>query len=160
VVIVLLLGTDGPRVINFGIACDTESALTVTSGIIGTPAYMAPEQYEGRSVGPPADVFAWGAVVTYAATGRPPFGADTLPAIMNRVLRGEPGLGDLAEPRRSIVTACPAKDPARRPTMRDVMLRLVSTRSTVARRPRPRPAAVAAVVEAAAAAEGVAAGAR
>jgi eukaryotic-like serine/threonine-protein kinase len=125
----VLLGPDGPRVIDFGIARDTETPLTITSGIIGTPAYMAPEQFEGRAVGPSTDVFAWGAVVAYAATGRPPFGADTLPAIMNRVLRGEPDLGDLAEPLRSTVSACLVKDPAQRPTMQEVIVRLLSARS-------------------------------
>ncbi|GAA4620912.1 hypothetical protein GCM10023196_006740 [Actinoallomurus vinaceus] len=125
----VLLGPDGPRVIDFGIARDTEAPLTLTSTIMGTPAYMAPEQFEGRSIDAPADVFAWGSVMAFAANGRPPFGADSFPAIMNRVLQGEPDLGDLPEPLRSLVVACLAKDPARRPTMQDVMLRLVSARS-------------------------------
>jgi serine/threonine protein kinase len=125
----VLLGPDGPRVIDFGIARDSAAPLTMTSSIIGTPAYMSPEQFEGQFVDAPADVFAWGSVVAFAATGRPPFGADTFPAIMNRVLRGEPDLGDLLEPLRSLVLACLAKDPAARPTMQDVMLRLISTRS-------------------------------
>ncbi|MFG2002163.1 serine/threonine-protein kinase [Spirillospora sp. NPDC048911] len=124
----VLLGSDGPRVIDFGIARDSAAPLTMTSSIIGTPAYMAPEQFAGEVVGPAADVFAWGAVVAYAATGHPPFGADTLPAIMHRVLQGEPRLGDLSEPLRSLVLACLAKDPAQRPTMQDVVLRLLSTR--------------------------------
>ncbi|XVQ13276.1 serine/threonine-protein kinase [Spirillospora sp. CA-255316] len=127
----VLLAADGPRVIDFGIARDTEAPLTVTSSIIGTPAYMAPEQFEGRSVGAPADVFAWASVVAFASTGRPPFGADSFPAIMNRVLQGRPDLGDLAEPLRSVVTSCLAKDPADRPAMRDVMMRLISARSAV-----------------------------
>ncbi|WP_433465888.1 serine/threonine protein kinase [Spirillospora sp. CA-128828] len=126
----VLLGPDGPRVIDFGIARDTAGPLTLTSSIIGTPAYMAPEQFEGQVVGAPGDVFAWGSVMAFAATGRPPFGADTFPAIMNRVIRGEPDLGDLPEPLRSIVVSCLAKDPAQRPLMRDVMLRLVSGRSS------------------------------
>ncbi|TDD88294.1 serine/threonine protein kinase, partial [Actinomadura darangshiensis] len=135
----VLLGPDGPRVIDFGIARDTEAPLTVTSSIIGTPAYMAPEQFEAGPIGPAADVFAWAAVVTYATTGRPPFGADSFPAIMRRVLSGEPDLGDLAEPLRSIVVSCLAKDPARRPAMQDVLLRLVSGRSA---QTGPRPPAV------------------
>jgi serine/threonine protein kinase len=137
----VLLAADGPRVIDFGIARDTQAPLTITSSIIGTPAYMAPEQFEGGSVGAPADVFAWASVVAFAATGRPPFGADSFPAIMNRVLQGRPDLGDLAEPLRSVVTSCLAKDPADRPTMRDVMMRLISARSAVTgpREPVPPP---------------------
>ncbi|MEU8798676.1 serine/threonine-protein kinase [Spirillospora sp. NPDC048819] len=144
----VLLGPDGPRVIDFGIARDTESPLTLTSSIIGTPAYMAPEQFAAEAVGPPADVFAWGSVVVYAATGRPPFGADTFPAIMHRVLQGEPDLGDLPDPLRSTVAACLVKDPARRPTMQAVLLRLLGAQArgagpadarTVVDPPRPTP---------------------
>ncbi|MFG2085320.1 MULTISPECIES: serine/threonine-protein kinase [unclassified Spirillospora] len=144
----VLLGPDGPRVIDFGIARDTESPLTLTSSIIGTPAYMAPEQFAAEAVGPPADVFAWGSVIVYAATGRPPFGADTFPAIMHRVLQGEPNLGDLPDPLRSTVAACLVKDPAQRPTMQAVLLRLLGAQAgaagpadsqTVVDPPRPAP---------------------
>jgi predicted Ser/Thr protein kinase len=125
----VLLGPDGPRVIDFGIARNVESPLTMTSSIIGTPAYMAPEQFAGDPAGPPADVFAWGSVIAYAATGKPPFGADTFPAIMHRVLQGEPDLGDMPEPLRATVVACLAKDPARRPAMQAVLLRLLGAQT-------------------------------
>lgn len=121
----VLLGPGGPRVIDFGIARAADAGATVTSGIVGTPAYMAPEQLAGAHVGPPADVFAWASVMVWAGTGAPPFGEDTLPAIINRILNNEPQLGDLPQPLRSIVYACLAKDPAHRPTMRDVLLRLL-----------------------------------
>ncbi|MFB4271672.1 serine/threonine-protein kinase [Nonomuraea sp. GTA35] len=121
----VLLGRDGPRVIDFGIARAADSALTVTSGIVGTPAYMAPEQLAGAYVGPAADVFAWASVMVFAGTGRPPFGDDSLPAVINRILNHEPFLGDLPEPLRPIVHACLAKDPAARPGMQDVLLRLL-----------------------------------
>ncbi|GAA4957459.1 serine/threonine protein kinase [Nonomuraea thailandensis] len=121
----VLLGRDGPRVIDFGIAHAADSALTVTSGIVGTPAYMAPEQLAGAYVGPAADVFAWASVVVFAGTGRPPFGDDTMPAVINRILNHEPFLGGLPEPLRPIVHACLAKDPAARPGMQDVLLRLL-----------------------------------
>ncbi|MBO2451680.1 serine/threonine protein kinase [Actinomadura barringtoniae] len=125
----VLLGPDGPRVIDFGIARDTESPLTLTSSIIGTPAYMAPEQFEGDVVGPPADVFAWASVMAFAASGLPPYGADSFPAIMKRVLTGEPDLRGLHEPLRSIVAGCLVKDPAQRPTMETVLLSLLGSPS-------------------------------
>ncbi|MGW3345628.1 protein kinase domain-containing protein [Nonomuraea rubra] len=121
----VLLGRDGPRVIDFGIARAADSALTVTSGIVGTPAYMAPEQLAGAYVGPAADVFAWASVMVFAGTGRPPFGDDSLPAVINRILNHEPFLGDLPESLRPILHACLAKDPAARPAMQDVLLRLL-----------------------------------
>ncbi|MFC7101415.1 protein kinase [Nonomuraea rubra] len=122
----VLLGPGGPRVIDFGIARALDDGVTHTSGVVGTPAYMAPEQLAGQAVGPAADVFAWASVMVWAGTGTPPFGQDTLPAIINRILHNEPRLGELAQPLRSIVYECLAKDPHRRPSMRDVLLRLLS----------------------------------
>ncbi|MFG1965704.1 protein kinase [Nonomuraea sp. NPDC049028] len=121
----VLLGQGGPRVIDFGIARSVESGLTATSSIVGTPAYMAPEQLAGEGIGPAVDVFAWASVIVFAATGAPPFGEDSLPAVINRILHNEPQLGDLPQPLRAIVLGCLAKDPARRPAMRDVLLQLL-----------------------------------
>ncbi|MFF4623587.1 serine/threonine protein kinase [Nonomuraea jabiensis] len=135
----VLLGPGGPRVIDFGIARAMDDALTHTSSIVGTPAYMAPEQLAGQSVSPAADVFAWASVVAWAANGTPPFGQDTLPAIINRILHNEPQLGDLPHPLRGIVYDCLAKDPQARPTMRDVILRLLSGQNAGVQDPRSRP---------------------
>ncbi|MEU6717881.1 serine/threonine-protein kinase [Nonomuraea sp. NPDC046802] len=124
----VLLGRDGPRVIDFGIARTADQALTVTSGIVGTPAYMAPEQFAGAPAGPAVDVFAWASVIVYAATGTPPFGNDSLPAVIRRILNDEPYLGDLPGPLRPIVLACLSKDPAARPAIQDVLLWLIGSR--------------------------------
>ncbi|WP_219825305.1 serine/threonine-protein kinase [Nonomuraea typhae] len=121
----VLLGPGGPRVIDFGIARAVGAVATATSGIVGTPAYMAPEQLAGQEAGPAADVFAWAGVIVFAATGTPPFGDDTLPAIINRILHNEPHLGDLPRQLRGVVYDCLAKDPGARPPMREVLLRLL-----------------------------------
>ncbi|WP_327090594.1 protein kinase [Nonomuraea sp. NBC_01738] len=121
----VLLGRDGPRVIDFGIARAAGSALTVTSSIVGTPAYMAPEQLAGEPVGFPVDVFAWASVIVFAATGSPPFGDDSLPAVIRRILHEPPQLAGLPAPLAAIVAACLTKDPARRPPMQDVLLALI-----------------------------------
>ncbi|MFI7635662.1 serine/threonine protein kinase [Nonomuraea sp. NPDC049400] len=121
----VLLGRDGPRVIDFGIARAMDASLTRTSSIVGTPAYMAPEQFMGAAAGPAVDVFAWGAVMVYAATGAPPFGNDSVPAVLRRIQYEEPRLDGVPEPLRSIVYACLAKDPAARPAMQDVLFRLI-----------------------------------
>ncbi|MEV0828165.1 serine/threonine protein kinase [Nonomuraea rubra] len=121
----VLLGRDGPRVIDFGIARAVDDAVTRTSTIVGTPAYMAPEQFLGAPAGPAVDVFAWGSVMVYAATGAPPFGNDSLPAVLRRIQYEEPRLEGVPEPLRSIVYACLAKDPTTRPAMQDVLFRLI-----------------------------------
>ncbi|MFF5204835.1 protein kinase [Streptosporangium sp. NPDC000396] len=121
----VLLGPDGPRVIDFGIARTEEMTLSATGGMMGTPTYMAPEVLSGHRAGPPADVFAWGAVVLYAATGRDPFHAQSAGAAMYRVLTSEPDVSVLPEPLRGLVFAALAKDPGERPTARHLLLGLL-----------------------------------
>ncbi|PKK14831.1 serine/threonine-protein kinase [Thermomonospora sp. CIF 1] len=121
----VLLGPDGPRVIDFGIARALDATVTATSTVVGTPSYMAPEQLAGEPVGPRADVFAWGATIAYAANGRPPYGQDTIPAVMNRIMTGRPDLGALAGPLRDLVADCLSRDAAKRPDSREVLLRLL-----------------------------------
>ncbi|SEG93225.1 Serine/threonine protein kinase [Nonomuraea solani] len=124
----VLLGRDGPRVIDFGIARAMDAALTRTSSVVGTPAYMAPEQFLGAPAGPAVDVFAWGSVMVYAAIGAPPFGNDSLPAVLRRIQYEEPNLGEVPEPLRSIVYACLNKNPDARPAMQDVLFQLIGAR--------------------------------
>jgi serine/threonine protein kinase len=116
----VLLGPDGPRVIDFGIASALDGTTVTTNNPIGTPSYMAPEQIAGYSVGPPADVFAWAGVTVFAATGRPPFGDDSILAIMERIMNGEPDLNGLPGPLRELVRWCLAKEPAERPTAKQI----------------------------------------
>ncbi|WP_327372392.1 serine/threonine-protein kinase [Thermomonospora echinospora] len=120
----VLIGPDGPRVIDFGIAKDGLSD-TISGRIAGTPSYMAPEQFQGPPFTPAMDVFSWGATMVYAATGQSPFGQDTIPQVISRILGAEPDLGDLPDPMRSLVADCLAKDPALRPTARQILLRLL-----------------------------------
>jgi WD40 repeat protein len=122
----VLLGPDGPRVIDFGIARTLDMSLTKTGEVSGTPAYMAPEVFIGERAGAPADVFAWGAIMVFAATGREPFAADNLGAVMHRVLSHRPDLSALPPRLAPLVEAAMAKDPAARPTARDLLLALVS----------------------------------
>ncbi|MDX6743560.1 serine/threonine-protein kinase [Actinocorallia sp. A-T 12471] len=119
----VLLGDDGPRVIDFGIA----RALNVTSHShnIGSPAYMSPEQLSGRQLTAASDLFSWGSAIVFAATGEPPFGVDEIGAVMYRIINDEPDLGALPQPLRGVVAACLAKDPALRPTAAEAQAALV-----------------------------------
>ncbi|MEU8197584.1 protein kinase [Microbispora amethystogenes] len=120
----VLLGPDGPRVVDFGIARQGESQ-TITAGPVGTPAYLAPEQIAGQAATPASDVFAWGATIVFAATGRAAFGADNVAAVLHRIMTASPDLTPLPPSLRALVERCLAKDPAPRPSARDLLLMLV-----------------------------------
>jgi len=115
----VLLATDGPRVIDFGISRAADgTSLTAAGVVFGTPGYMSPEQAEGRGAGPASDVFALGCVIAYAASGAGPFGTGSAATVLYRVVHGEPALDGVPPQFREVITACLAKDPAARPTLR------------------------------------------
>ncbi|MGP3924024.1 protein kinase domain-containing protein [Streptomyces sp. 8N616] len=114
----VLLAEDGPKVIDFGISRPSDSNLrTETGKLIGTPPFMAPEQFQRpRSVGPAADIFALGSVLVHAATGRGPFDSESPYIVAYQVVHDEADLADVAEDLVPMIRACLAKDPADRPT--------------------------------------------
>jgi WD40 repeat protein len=111
----VILGPDGPRVIDFGIARTADMTLTATGGLTGTPSYMAPEVLNGGPAGPAADVFAWGATLYFAATARDAFSAETLVEVTRRVGEHHPDLAPLPDPLRALATAALSKEPDQRP---------------------------------------------
>ncbi|WP_169807715.1 serine/threonine-protein kinase [Herbidospora mongoliensis] len=119
----VLLAPDGPRVIDFGISRLVHSE--TTGRAIGSPPYMAPEQYSGERVTAAADVFAWGATIVFAATGRVPFGGDSIAAVAYRVLHSEPDLTGVPASLLPLVRRCLAKSPAERPTSKELLLALL-----------------------------------
>ena len=123
----ILVAADGPRVIDFGISRTTEgTVVTATHTTIGTPAYMSPEQAQGHPVGQASDIFSLGSVLTFAATGAAPFGSSgtEMFAIAYRVVNGEPDLSRVPGSLRPLVGACLAKDPAARPTVNELILKV------------------------------------
>lgn len=121
----ILLATDGPRVIDFGISVAHEaSALTRTGMVVGTPGFMSPEQLTGKPIGPASDVFSLGAVLTFAATGSGPFGTGSGHALGFRVVYEEPNLSRLPPRLRLLVASCLAKQPDRRPTVATLLEQL------------------------------------
>ncbi|MEZ0075477.1 BMP family ABC transporter substrate-binding protein [Planotetraspora sp. GP83] len=121
----VLLGADGPRVIDFGIARALDSFTATASGVAGTPAYMAPEQIANDQAGPPADVFSWAVTMIFAATGRLAFGGTSVPAVLHAVLTTEPDMSGVPESLRSLLGQCLAKAPHDRPAAAEIMLQLV-----------------------------------
>ncbi|MER7586306.1 protein kinase [Micromonospora sp. NPDC127501] len=121
----VVLGQDGPRVIDFGIARALGNTETASSRVMGTTAYMAPERFRDDAIGPPCDVFAWAATIAFAAGGRPPFGSDSLFAVMHRVLHDPPDLPAMPPVLDELIRECLAKDPADRPAAERVLVRLL-----------------------------------
>ncbi|MER8017895.1 PQQ-binding-like beta-propeller repeat protein [Streptomyces griseoluteus] len=124
----VLLAEDGPKVIDFGISRPKDSELrTETGKLIGTPPFMAPEQFRRpREVGPAADVFALGSVIVHAATGRGPFDSDSPYVVAYQVVHDEPELAGVPQGLTPLVRRCLAKEPEDRPTPDELMLALRS----------------------------------
>ncbi|WP_405583279.1 serine/threonine-protein kinase [Streptomyces sp. NBC_01190] len=123
----VMITIDGPRVIDFGIARALETvadggALTHTGAMVGSPAFMSPEQVRGDRVTPACDIFCLGSVLAYAATGLQPFGAAAsgVHAQMFRIAQEPPDLTGVPEGLRALVTACLTKEPAARPSLAEV----------------------------------------
>ncbi|WP_232664552.1 serine/threonine-protein kinase [Pseudonocardia sp. TRM90224] len=122
----VILGPDGPKVIDFGIAAVPAATSATRSGlVIGSPGYMSPEQITGAGTGPPSDVFSWGLTIAFAATGRPPYGtADQPESLLYRVVHGTPDLDGMPATVDVAVRAAVAHEPSQRPTP-DGLLRLL-----------------------------------
>lgn len=117
----VLLGLDGPRLIDFGIArALDDTVLTATDAIVGSPGFLSPEQAQGRRIGPPSDVFSLGCVLVYAATGGRPFGSGPVEAMLFRTVHDQADLGALTPGLRPVVEACLAKEPEGRPAAGDI----------------------------------------
>jgi serine/threonine protein kinase len=126
----VVLGPDGPRVIDFGLARSMDTVVSTASSVVGTPSYMAPERFQGDQPSPAGDVFAWAGVVLFAATGIPPFGTGELANVLHRILYDDPDLEPLVEPLRSFVAAAIGKNPDLRPTAQDLLLGLLGGHSS------------------------------
>ncbi|HUR09225.1 MAG TPA: serine/threonine-protein kinase, partial [Nonomuraea sp.] len=128
----VLLGQDGPRVIDFGLARAAGLSMTSTGELTGTPMYMAPEVFSGGRADASADVFAWGALVYFAATGQDAFEAPTTVAVFHRLLNHEPDLTMLQPGLRGLVSAALSKDPLRRPSAHGLLTGLLGGTSQAA----------------------------
>ncbi|MEU8120560.1 serine/threonine-protein kinase [Spirillospora sp. NPDC049024] len=114
----VILGIDGPKVIDFGIAHAADAAAVTQAGFaVGSPGFMAPEQARGAPTGPAADVFSLGAVLVFAATGAGPYGQGPPHVLIYRAVHERPRLDAVTDPAlRAVVEACLDPDPYRRPT--------------------------------------------
>jgi hypothetical protein len=105
------------KLADFGIASlQGDPQLTSTGLVIGSPAYMAPEQANGQASGPPADFWALGATMFYAVEGEPPFDRGTSIATLAAVVNEPPRTPRRAGLLTPLLTALLAKDPEARPS--------------------------------------------
>ncbi|RVX47551.1 serine/threonine protein kinase [Nonomuraea polychroma] len=121
----VLISPLGPRVIDFGIAQLVDNDSLASQAILGTPAFMAPEQVRGEPLTPAADVFAWGGVIAFAGTGRLPFGGGAPGEVLYRIMQEEARLDGLDEGILGVVSRALAKDPRLRPTAQGLLSELV-----------------------------------
>ncbi|MET7330969.1 serine/threonine-protein kinase [Nonomuraea sp. NPDC005650] len=119
----VIMGQEGPVVIDFGIARVLDHS-TTGSGLIGTPAYLAPEQLNGEPAGAASDVFAWAATMVYAATGHRAFSGTVTAGVLNAIMTREPDLSGVPDRLRPLLAAGLAKDPAARPSVTDLFTAL------------------------------------
>jgi WD40 repeat protein/predicted Ser/Thr protein kinase len=125
----VLLGPDGPRVIDFGLARTKEMTRSASGQVKGTPRWMAPELFRGEHASPAVDVWAWGAIALFAATGQPPFAAETIPALAYQILHHDPDLAVLQEPLRSLVGRALSRSPELRPGAMELLEGLIDGES-------------------------------
>ena len=131
----VMIDADGrPKILDFGLAklgalvstpspdapTEFREATTTQQGsLLGTVAYMSPEQAQGKPVDPRSDVFSFGVVLYEMATGRRPFAGDNTVSTLTAILRDTPPpVSTIApsapKPLDSIVGRCLEKDPSRR----------------------------------------------
>jgi serine/threonine protein kinase/outer membrane protein assembly factor BamB len=122
----IMLTGAGPRVVDFGIARPEDAtAITRVGAVIGTPGFMSPEQARGDVAGPAGDVFSFGSVLVFAATGKEPFDGGATVDTLRRVEQARPDLDAVADrDLRDLLTDCLRREPGQRPTATELLDRL------------------------------------
>lgn len=116
----ILMGADGePKVADFGVAYTAFAFDATRALMVGSPAYMAPEQLESRPASMQSDMYSLGIVMYKMLRGELPFPPDTAAALMTRILLGglpapSEGRSNLAPLFDAIFARATARDPAAR----------------------------------------------
>ncbi|HEU4521796.1 MAG TPA: protein kinase, partial [Thermoanaerobaculia bacterium] len=144
----IMISRDGyAKIVDFGVAKLTErigpraahTGITTPTSRVGTTAYMAPEQVEGRAVDHRADVFAFGTVLYELITGRNPFASPQYADTLHNIVHLDPPLEAVPPELRRIVRRCFRKDPEERyQSMKDAALDLREALAESDQRPRAR----------------------
>jgi hypothetical protein len=122
----VILGPDGPRIIDFGVVKDGEAtSFTRTNATVGSPGWMAPEQIRSDEISPATDVFTWALLTAYAYQGTSPFGIGPPEAQMLRILNEDPDLSGLPASLAALCAAALSKDASDRPTIYEILGQLI-----------------------------------
>ncbi|MEO3825675.1 serine/threonine-protein kinase [Actinomadura sp. B10D3] len=131
----VLLSRSGPKMGDFGIVHAMEAVNVSFSGhITEDPAYRSPEQLSGTGIGPATDVFAWASTLLFAATGRPPFGEGSPSEVMQRIMYEDADLSGVPMSLRDALTGALAKNPAERPTAKELLAKLLDAKGALVTR--------------------------
>jgi Protein kinase domain len=125
----VIVGEDGPRIIDFGIArLVGASTMTASGAVFGSVPYMSPEQVKGEAVGPASDVFSLASTLVFAATGHSPFEAETTVTVVYRIVSEQPDLRRLPGNAdfRQLIAGSLAKNPADRPSLAEILAALAA----------------------------------
>ncbi|WP_404388852.1 serine/threonine-protein kinase [Humibacillus xanthopallidus] len=121
----VLLEDGEPVLIDFGIAHLQDDVRHTVGGLVmGTPGYLSPELVEGAAITDATDWWGWAATITFAASGRPPFGRARMDAVLTRVRAGDVDLDGVDPLLVPLLRAALSPDPARRPHADDVIAAL------------------------------------
>lgn len=127
----VLLGHDGPVLIDFGIAQAADDPRVTSTGlVVGTPGYLAPELLDGGEPSEATDWWGWAALLAFAATGRAPFGTRPLESVLVRTRSGDADLVGLGPVTGGALWDALAPDPDDRPTPEEVVAALVEAART------------------------------
>ncbi|WP_117215190.1 serine/threonine-protein kinase [Allorhizocola rhizosphaerae] len=142
----VLVSSGSIKVIDFGLAREIDSNtgnLTTGDEVIGTVPYLSPERLGGaRVITPAADIFAWGGIITFAATGRTPFRGATPADTAISILSDPPDLSGVPAEIKELVERALDKDPELRPTARELLDALLNAAPTAPRAAVPEVATV------------------
>ncbi|WP_344941207.1 serine/threonine-protein kinase [Sphaerisporangium flaviroseum] len=122
----VILGPGGPRVVDFGIARTLDATAITRSGmVIGSPGWISPEEYYDQPITPAVDVYGWGLLVTYAASGKAPFGPGRPEVLALRTLHESVDTQAVPDQLRPLVDRALAKDPDQRPSALEVLAAVI-----------------------------------